>query len=210
MSNLLCIGLGYSAEHYVAAFGHKFERIVGTMRSKERAAVLNAYDGGAPHALVFDGNAATPELRDAIAAADAALISIPQDENGDPALRVCGDALTEAQHLRVDRLSVDGRRVWRQGGGWVDEANAAADPDSARSRQRLAAERRGRFRRAPRHSGRGPAARRHLRTGTERAHPNRARRRRRIVKPGQVFNRIHVGDIAQAIDAASTPRLRNF
>ena len=25
---------------------------------------------------------------------------------------------------------------------------------------------------------------------------------RRIVKPGQVFNRIHVGDIAQAIDAA--------
>jgi nucleoside-diphosphate-sugar epimerase len=29
---------------------------------------------------------------------------------------------------------------------------------------------------------------------------------RRIVKPGQVFNRIHVGDIAQAIDAAFTRR----
>ena len=27
---------------------------------------------------------------------------------------------------------------------------------------------------------------------------------RRIVKPGQVFNRIHVADIAQAIDAAFT------
>ena len=29
---------------------------------------------------------------------------------------------------------------------------------------------------------------------------------RRVVKPGQVFNRIHVDDIAQAIDAAFTQR----
>ena len=34
---------------------------------------------------------------------------------------------------------------------------------------------------------------------------------RRIVKPGQIFNRIHVGDIAQAIDAAFRARsIRNF
>jgi nucleoside-diphosphate-sugar epimerase len=30
---------------------------------------------------------------------------------------------------------------------------------------------------------------------------------RRIVKPGQIFNRIHVGDIAQAIDAAFSRRV---
>ena len=32
-------------------------------------------------------------------------------------------------------------------------------------------------------------------------------RARRIVKPGQIFNRIHVGDIAQAIDAALARRV---
>ena len=103
MANLLCIGLGYSAEHYVAAFGHKFARVVGTMRSKERAAVFNAYDGGNPAAVVFDGKAVSPELRAAIAAADALLISIPQDEDGDPALRACGDAVAapgERTHMR--------------------------------------------------------------------------------------------------------------
>ncbi len=55
MSQLICLGLGYSAEHYVAAFGQTFDRIIGTMRSKERAAVLNAYDGDRLRPLVFDG-----------------------------------------------------------------------------------------------------------------------------------------------------------
>jgi len=202
MSNLLCIGLGYSAEHYVAAFGHKFARIVGTMRSKERAAVLNGYDGGAPHAVVFDGNAAMPELRDAIAAADAALISIPQDENGDPALRVCGDAFMEAQHLRaIVYLSTVGV-YGDSAGGWVDEATPP-QTHSARGVQRLAAER------SWQHLG----ARRGIPVAVLRLAgiygPGRnaltqvARGgARRIVKPGQVFNRIHVFDIAQAIDAA--------
>ena len=79
MSQLICLGLGYSAEHYVAAFGLKFDRIVGTMRSEERAAVLNADDDGRLQALVFDGRSASPKLQQAIVAADAALISIPQD-----------------------------------------------------------------------------------------------------------------------------------
>ena len=38
MSTLLCFGLGYSAEHFVAAYGDGFERIIGTVRGAERAA----------------------------------------------------------------------------------------------------------------------------------------------------------------------------
>jgi len=204
MPTLLCIGLGYSAEHYVAAFGHKFNRIAGTMRGKERAAVLNAYDGGALRALVFDGKSATEELRDAIAAADAALISIPQDENGDPALRACGDAFMDAQHLRsIVYLSTVG--VYGDtGGAWVDEATPPTS-QSARARERLATERawqalgssRGSAIAVLRLAGiYGPGRNALVQIARGGA--------RRIVKPGQAFNRIHVFDIAQAIDAAFT------
>ncbi len=204
MSQLICLGLGYSAEHYVAAFGQKFDRIVGTMRGKERAAVLNAYDDGRLRALVFDGKSATPELHRAIAAADAALISIPQDAEGDPVLRACGDALARAQHLRsiiyLSTVGVYGDR----GGDWVDEETPPS-PESARGRERLAAERawqdlgarQGVAVAILRLAGiYGPG--RNALTQVARGGA------RRIVKPGQIFNRIHVADIAQAIDAAFT------
>ena len=71
MSNLLCFGLGYSAEHFVARFGDGFDRIIGTVRGSERAAVLNAHFGGRLKALAFDGVTATPELTSAIGEADA-------------------------------------------------------------------------------------------------------------------------------------------
>src|ERR1700731_5276090 len=120
---LICFGLGYSAEHFVEEFGRKrFDRIVGTVRSAERAAALNAHPSGRLKALNFDGTAATPDLRGAIAEADAALVSVPPDENGDPVLRACGDALAHAQRLRaivyLSTIGVYGDR----GGAWVDEA----------------------------------------------------------------------------------------
>jgi dTDP-4-dehydrorhamnose reductase len=202
MSTLLCIGLGYSAEHYVAAFGHKFARIVGTMRSKERAAVLNAYDGDGRRALVFDGQTVTPELRQSIAAADALLVSIPQDDTGDPLLRVCGDAFMDARALRsIVYLSTVGV-YGDSAGGWVDEATPPQSR-SARGCERLAAERawqalgasRGIAVAVLRLAGiYGPG--RNALTQIARGGA------RRLVKPGQVFNRIHVFDIAQAIDAA--------
>ena len=201
MSTLLCLGLGYSAEHFVELFGGGFDRIFGTMRSAERAAVVNAY-GGKLRALVFDGKTATAELGDAIGQCDAALISIPQDDRGDPALRACGDAFRRAPHLRrIVYLSTVG--VYGDcGGAWVDE-QTPPQPDAARSRERLAAERAwGDF-----------GARRGIAVAILRlagiygpgqnALEQIARgKARRIVKPGQIFNRIHVGDIAQAIDAA--------
>jgi nucleoside-diphosphate-sugar epimerase len=202
---LICFGLGYSAEHFVEEFGRKrFDRIVGTVRGAERAAALNVHPSGRLTALIFDGSLATPDLRSAIAEADAALVSVPPDENGDPVLHACGDVLAHAQRLRgivyLSTIGVYGDR----GGAWVDE-ETPPQPGAARSRERLVAEQAWQeF--GTRHNiavailrlagiyGPGQNALVQIASG----------KARRIVKPGQVFNRIHVGDIAEAIDAAFT------
>jgi hypothetical protein len=204
MSTLVCFGLGYSAEHFVGMFGDGFEHIVGTVRSAERAAVLSAHLAGRLKALIFDGKVVTPELLGAIGRADAALVSIPPDENGDPVLRVFGDDFAHARQLRsIVYLSTVG--VYGDcGGEWVDE-DMPAKPSSPRSRERLDAEqawqklgaRRGIAVAILRLAGiYGPGQ-----NALEQIARGKARR---IVKPGQIFNRIHVGDIAQAIDAAFT------
>jgi len=204
MSVLVCFGFGYCAEHFVAAFGDKFEGIFGTVRGAERAAVLNAYKPGTLEAVAFDGAQATPELRDAIARARYALVSIPPGEDGDPVLAAFGDDLAAAENLRsVVYLSTVGVYGDHRG-GWVDEQSSVA-PASARSRRRLAAEeawqalgaRRGVTVAVLRLAGiYGPGQNALLQIARGKA--------RRIVKPGQIFNRIHVADIARAIDAAFT------
>jgi nucleoside-diphosphate-sugar epimerase len=204
---LICFGLGYSAQHFVEIFGQKFDRVVGTVRDTERAAALNAQPSERLKALIFDGNSATPELRSAIAEADAALVSVPPVDNGDPVLRACGDVLAHAQRLRgVVYLSTIGV-YGDHGGAWVDETTPP-QPGAARSRERLAAEqawidfgaRRGIAVVILRLAGiYGPGQNALVQIASGKA--------RRIVKPGQVFNRIHVGDIAQAIDAALARRV---
>jgi nucleoside-diphosphate-sugar epimerase len=206
MATLICFGLGYCAEQFVAQFSAKFERIVGTVRRAERAAILNAYQAAPVRAVVFDGVRSTPELNDAIAAADYTLISAPPDANGDPALAACGEALGGARNLRsVVYLSTVGV-YGDHGGGWVDEQTPPA-PRSERSRWRVAAEQAWQEFGAQRGI---PVAILRL-AGIYGAGQNAlvalARgKARRIVKPGQIFNRIHVGDIAQAIDAAFARR----
>jgi nucleoside-diphosphate-sugar epimerase len=202
MVALICFGLGYSARHFVDMSGEKFDRIVGTVRGAERAAILNAYDEGRLRALLFDGATASPALDAAIREADAALISIRPDQHGDPVLRACADALGHAHRLRaivyLSTIGVYGDR----GGAWVDE-DTPPKPGSPRSRERLAAElawqnfgaRRGIAVAVLRLAGiYGPGQN----ALTQIARGNA----RRIVKAGQIFNHIHVDDIAQAIGAA--------
>src|SRR5215472_17025645 len=202
MAALICFGLGYCAEHFIAEFAGKFERIVGTVRSAERAAILNAYQAPAVRAVVFDGERAAPELNAAIAAANHALISVPPDATGDPILAACGDALASARSLRsIVYFSTVG--VYGDHGvGWVYEQTPPA-PVSEHGGWRLAAEqawqqfgaRRGIAVAVLRLAGiYGPGQNALVALARGKA--------RRIVKPGQVFNRIHVGDIAQAIAAA--------
>jgi nucleoside-diphosphate-sugar epimerase len=187
-------------------FGERFDRIAGTVRSAERAAILSARDSGRLTAIVFDGTTASPELRSAVQDADAMLVSAPPDENGDPVLRVLAGELAHAANLRsVVYLSTIG--VYGDcRGAWVDEATPGK-PESARSRERLAAEqawqdlgaRCGIAVAILRLSGiYGPGQNALTQVASGRA--------RRIVKPGQIFNRIHVGDIAQAVAAAQVRR----
>ena len=48
MPTLLCLGLGYCARYYVAEFGSRFDRIIGTSRTPKPAGRVEmlAFDGG--------------------------------------------------------------------------------------------------------------------------------------------------------------------
>jgi nucleoside-diphosphate-sugar epimerase len=145
-------------------------------------------------------------VKGAIAQADAALVSIPQTQTGDPVLAAFGDALEAAERLRsVVYLSTVGV-YGDHAGAWVDE-ETPPQPDMTRSRDRLAAEQ----------AWQNFGARRDIPVAILRLAgiygPGRnalvqvARGEARcIIKPGQVFNRIHVDDIAQAIEAALTQK----
>jgi hypothetical protein len=97
MATLLCFGFGYCAENFVAMFGAGFERVVGTVRGAERAAILNAYDGGSLQTLLFDGAHPTPEIKSAIVAADYVLVSVPPAEEGDPVIASCSEIFPDAK-----------------------------------------------------------------------------------------------------------------
>lgn len=201
MSTLVCFGFGYCAEHFVESFGDTFDRIVGTVRSAERAAILNAYNGGRVRTLVFDG-AATAELEDLVAAAAFVLVSAPPGDNGDPVIAACGDLFAQSRAMQsIVYLSTIGV-YGDQRGAWVDE-QTPPEPVSPRARQRLTAEQ----------AWLDLGARNNVAVAILRlagiygpgqnALVQVARgKARRVIKPGQIFNRIHVADIAQAIDAA--------
>ena len=207
MPSLFCFGLGYSASSYVTEFGAKFDRVGGTVRTREKAAAIAAagIGGHKVEAFVFDGEAA-PEASAAVMDASAVLLSVPPGENGDPVLAHFADMLRAAPYLRtIVYLSTVGVYGDHEG-AWVDEETPAA-PVSPRSRERLEAEqawtalgaRAGKAVALLRLSGiYGP--------GQNALVQVRRGNARRIDKPGQVFNRIHVSDIAQAIDAAFARR----
>ena len=155
---------------------------------------------------MFDGTSAPPEVAAALMDAAALLVSAPPD---DAAIRCCAISpapIAGAPQLQsIVYLSTVGV-YGDHGGAWVDEETPAA-PVSERSRARLAAEqewqalgqRAGKPVAILRLSGiYGPGQNALIQVARGSA--------KRIDKPGQVFNRIHVEDIAQAIDAAFTQR----
>lgn len=198
MKRLVVFGCGYSARRFVELHGASFDMVDVTARSDETAAALKA-EGLAAH--MFDGSPANRDLVDAATAATHVLVSAPTDVEGDPTLRGAGDALGAARTLEwVGYLSTIG--VYADaGGGWVDETTPP-HAENDRGRRRVEAEQAwldfGRttgaavqiFRLAGIY-GPGRSAVENLRAGAA----------RRLVKPGQVFNRIHVDDIAAAIAA---------
>jgi NAD dependent epimerase/dehydratase family enzyme len=193
--NLFCFGIGYSAEALISLYGDRFASVSGTVRTAGKAARLRAMG---IQAIVHAGGAAGPQLTAALAGAEALLVSAAPDEMGDPMLRQLGPELAKARRLRtIVYLSTVGV-YGDHGGAWVDET-AELRASSERGRRRVAAEaawfafgrERGIAVQAHRLAGiYGPGrnAIDDLRDGTA----------RRIIKEGQVFNRIHVEDIAGA------------
>lgn len=197
---LFCFGLGYSAIRLARRMAGAGWVVTGTVRSAEKAASLQStsLQAGGVAVVTFGDDRALSDVS-ALMAADAVLVSIPPDEAGtDPAFRLHGEDLAASGRLGwLGYLSTTGVYGDHQG-AWVDET-AETRPSSPRSERRLSAERawlgltsRG----VPTHVyrlsgiyGPGRSAIESLRAGTA----------RRVVKPGQVFSRIHVDDIAAAL-----------
>jgi hypothetical protein len=208
MRLLVCLGLGYSAHATIAQAGPRFDRFAGTVTRLEKA-VRIARDGiaGRPvETFVHDGGPPSADLAALLRQASAVLVSAGPSEGGDPFLPQFADALAQASELvSIVYLSTVGVYGDHQG-AWIDET-AECRPSSQRTTVRLVAERHwselGTRLRVPVAIlrlagiyGPGQSAIDNLKAGTA----------RRIVKPGQVFNRIHVEDIAQTVIAAMEKR----
>ena len=209
MTRLFCLGLGYTAEALARRVRPLGWHIAGTARTPEGVARIKALGHDA---ILFDGKVPAPEVADAIAAATQLLISAGPDDEGDPTLRHHGRDIADAPDLLwIGYLSTIG--VYGDSGGeWVDETTMPK-PGSERTRRRLKAEddwlafgrtfgKTVQVFRLGGIYGAGRSAVDDLRDGTA----------RRIIKPGQVFNRIHVEDIAGALEAAidTAPATRIF
>ena len=189
---LLSLGHGYSARALARLLIPEGWRIHGTTRSGDKMAELTA-EGVIPH--LFPGDLST-----ALQEATHLLISAGPDAEGDPMLR----------HLHKEITAIAPRLEWagylsttgvygNHDGGWVDE-DTPLTPSTPRGKWRVAAEAEWQaipglplhiFRLAGIYGpGRGPFAK--VRAGTS----------RRIIKPGQVFSRIHVEDVAQVLAAS--------
>jgi nucleoside-diphosphate-sugar epimerase len=199
---LLSFGHGYSSRALARRLGADGWTIAGTSRSAAGAEALAA-EGIEGHVFAR-GRPLAPEVLTGITHV---LVSIPPDEAGDPVLDAHGADLAALPGLRwVGYLSTTGV-YGDHNGGWVDETTALA-PVNERGRRRAAAEAGwlalARTRGLPVHVFRlagiyGPGRSQidSVRDGTA----------KRTYKPGQVFSRIHVDDIA-AVLAASIARPR--
>lgn len=197
---LFAFGLGYCAARVIARGG--FGGVAGTART---LAGVATWRGRGVDAFVFDGAHADEGIAAALMRSQIALLSIPPEADGDPALRAFADAMCGLR--RIVYLSTVGV-YGDSAGAWVDEASPlrAVTP---RARARVAAEAAWRafgaeagvavdVLRLGGIYGPGRGAFDRLRDGTG----------RRVVKLGQVFNRIHVDDIALAVEtlvAAARP-----
>ncbi|WP_339691550.1 SDR family oxidoreductase [Celeribacter baekdonensis] len=194
--HLFSFGHGYSAQTLARRLLPQGWAITGTTRSANKA---QEFDSAGVAPLVLGQDPILPRLSQATHL----LISAAPGPDGDPMLHHYREALVEAApHLTwVGYLSTTGV-YGDHGGDWVTEETALT-PATKRGIARVEAEAAWQsftqdlglnlsiFRLAGIYGpGRGPFAK--VRSG----------KARRIIKPGQIFSRIHVEDIAQVVEAA--------
>lgn len=200
-------GMGYSSLATARAIHQIIDSdipISGTSRTEEG---IEALADSPYRAHLFDGEAPGRTLGTDLRRATHAVMSIPPSEAGDPALRMHRADLDAAADLKwLGYFSTVG--VYGDfGGAWIDES-AATRPINQRSAHRVEVEQQWRDYAAQRAVpllilrlagiyGPGRSAFDKLREGTA----------RRIVKPNQVFNRIHVEDIGRVTALAAQRKL---
>ena len=196
---LFCFGYGFCASALGALLGPASWSLAGTCRTSGGCKALA--DAGVD-AVPFSREAPLADAARCLAGATHILLSIPPDGEGDAALDRYGADIAALPGVEwIGYLSTTG--VYGDtGGAWVDETATPA-PTGVRGRRRLAAEK-GWLAFGERHGlavhvfrlagiyGPGRNALATVQRGEA----------RRIEKPGQVFSRIHVADIAQVLAAS--------
>lgn len=168
---LLIFGMGYAARAVAERLVPHGWRVVGTTRD------------GRDDTIRFDD---ADRVRFECAQADAILSSVPPDGDGDPVLATYGDALGGATLAYLSSTGVYGDAD----GGWVDEATPLNGRRAHRNAADLAWLALGaRVFRLPGIYGPGRSPLDKVAAGQ--AH--------RVDRPGQVFSRVHVADIAEGV-----------
>jgi nucleoside-diphosphate-sugar epimerase len=196
-NKLLCLGFGYTARFFADRLREQGWRIAGTTRSQDKLQALR--DQGL-EALHWQGGAVDPSW---LGDVDALLISTPPSEEGCPSFVAASEAISKrAKQFRwIGYLSTNGV-YGDHDGAWVDETSElrAASPralrriDAEKSWEALAAQHGLPLIvfRLPGIYGPGRSAIDTVREG----------KAKRIYKEGQVFSRMHVEDIAAALNAS--------
>ncbi len=199
VKHLFCFGLGYCAAELSRRLIADGWTISGTTTHTGKIPALKV-QGFVPY--LFDGTSAPEDIAGALTSATHVLLSIPPDAEGDPALRHFGGVIAATASLSwIGYFSTVG--VYGDAhGNWVDETTEPK-PGTERGQRRLKAEtgwidlanKSGKslvVYRLPGIYGPGRSAIDQLKAGTA----------RRIFKPGQFTNRVHVADIASAVQAS--------
>ena len=202
---LMIFGAGFSGLAIARALAADCGSAGGTTRSQARFEALSAA-GLSP--FIYDGGQPSPELRQALRTTTHLVMSIAPDSGGDPLVDAFpdgfGDLLPKLEWIGyLSTVGVYGDHD----GDWVDEETPCR-PVSKRSVARLAAEQGWTALAGRAHVplaiirlsgiyGPGRNALKTLREGNA----------RRLIKPGQVFNRIHVDDIGGAAALLARQRL---
>ncbi len=196
---LFIFGYGFSSEEIAKQSRDQFDVICGTSRSADKAA---GFEEDGVRGVVFDGDNLSGELKAQLKDTTHLVMSIAPGDD-DPVLSLMPEGLKQfALNLEwAGYLSTVGV-YGNHDGAWVDE-ETEPKPVSKRSVQRVNAEQTwtsaaqeanlplGIFRLSGIY-GPGRNAFMNIQKGTA----------RRMVKPGQVFNRIHREDIGQAVSNA--------
>ncbi len=196
-NSLLCFGLGFTAQALANRMPADSWNVSGTSRESDEKEVLR----NSP-VLPFDGTHVTKEICEALSQATHLLISIPPQPSGDVVLKNFGSQIAECKNLKwIGYISSTGVYGDTQG-EWVDESSPLK-PVTELNVRRVETE--NNWLNLARQNGcpvmvfrcvaiYGPG--RNLLISVQKG------RARRIEKPGLVFSRIHVEDLARTLEAS--------